>query len=233
MVNKQVSIQLAESTKENSYTITRDSLTRKLSLVSFDKCEAHLKEKGLIAPTETLSFSKVDWNPDINTDDYSNADMKKSSSVSFNLYAQNGTKIDMKLCANIKAGFNIYLKNKNQLNLTKYEEFADKGYDLYDTESPYFNDRCIRIRKTDKAVVLDDRRNNFDNVTAGCNKGCKMEKIDPKTGYMSCNCENYEPAQEVYPDFGKVFIQTLNTTNIEIALCLLEVFIYVINIFNF
>ncbi len=213
MLSNHASVQLAEVNKENSESIKKEALQNKLSTVSFEKCEIHLKHEGLIPQTESLSFSKVDWNPDINTDEFSNADMEKSSSVSFDIFTQNGTKIDIRLCQNITTEFNIFLKNEKQLNLTKYQEISDKGFNMYDSQSPYFNDRCIRIRKTDKSAVINDRRKNFDNVTAGCNKGCKMEKIDTNTKYITCNCGNYEPEQEVYPDFGKVFINTLNSIN--------------------
>ena len=72
--------------------------------------------------------------------------------------------------------------------MTKYKEFLDQGYDIYDPNSPYYTDRCIPILKNSSKTTILSRREEFDNITIECGTGCIFNGINTTTGYLNCQC---------------------------------------------
>ncbi len=94
-----LSIQLSQSDKKSKARTDKEALKNKLSIIDFSSCENFLKENGYLAKNESIVFSKTDWNPALRAE-RSNVTATKSASVSYELFAQNGTKIDMRRCSN-------------------------------------------------------------------------------------------------------------------------------------
>ncbi len=233
------SIQLASSDNLSIKNTEALALKKNISLVNFTECENYLRAKGYIEKDEVISFSKTELNPTIqeilenesntkrNNTNTTTLNMTKSSSTAFSLYTQNGKELNIGLCRDIPTKFSINLKNLDQLDMKSYDEISKLGSNMYDKETPFYNDLCIPLRSDQKEAVINDRRENYGNTTGGCKGDCIMKKINSSSGYMDCYCKNYEANQEIYPEFGKTFIDTFNKTNIHIAKCVYVVFKWV------
>ncbi len=184
-----------------------------------------MKKNGLIKPTESVSYFKTDWNSKLS--EKPNA----SNSVSYCLFAENGTKINMDLCNSTVTDIHFPIKDREQINLTLIEEYNKKGFNILDPNSNYFNDRCIPMKENDTAVTLADRRKDFKNITIQCSTGCQPGKINTTTGYFSCKCSPSNTS-EVFSNLDKIFLKTLNSSNFMIATCFKTVFTFVSFYFN-
>ncbi len=153
--------------------------------------------------------------------------MRKSPSVSFKLYSTNGSKINKSLCANTTTDLKIPLKNLDSLNLKKIDAIAKRGYEIFNSNSTYFNDRCIPIRGGDEAETIQGRRKDFQNLTFGCAGGCQFGGINTTTGYANCNCKTSSTSEEIGTKFVNKILDSFNSTNIEIMRCFKTVFSYV------
>ena len=114
-----LSIQISQSDEDSKQKAKDQALSKNLSLVDFSSCENYLKDNVYLNKSDVLFYSKTDWNPSLKVPFYSNANMTKANSVSYVIYAPNGTKINMDLCSNTTVAIGVYLNNLNSLNLTK------------------------------------------------------------------------------------------------------------------
>ncbi len=229
---KLLSIQMSSSDPKSKAQAEAEAIKNKLSIVDFSSCENFLKENGFIPKDESLTYSKTDWNPNLVYPPNDNAGMLKSSSVSYDLFAANGTKIDRKLCKDTTTDIKIPLKNIDALNLKLIDRIAGQGFDIFDPKSPYFESRCIPVVNNDIAETILGRRKEFQNLTLTCNGGCQMKGINSTTGYLNCNCNATNSASEVGVKFAKRLIDVFTRTNIEIVKCVNAVFTFVNNFLN-
>ncbi len=220
-----LSIQMSSSDPKEKKKAEAEAIKNKLSLIDFSTCEKFLKENGLIPPNESISYSKTDWNSKLDYPPSDNAGMQKGASVSYDLFAANGTKINRSLCKDTTTDIKIPLKNIDQLNLKLVDQVAKKGFNIFDTESPYFEDRCIPM--TDEAETISDRRKQYPGKTLGCKGGCKMSGINSTLGYVNCVCNTTNSDAEVGTKFAKKLLGTLTDSNIEIVKCFNTVMVYV------
>ena len=221
-----LSIQISQSDPHSKIASDAQAISKNISMIDFSDCEIYLKKNGFLSPTEVITFSKTDWNPALKTPFYDNANLTKANSVSFVLYAANGTKINMDLCSNTTVDINIHLNNLDALNMTKYNEILKKGYDLYDKDSDYFNSLCVPMRMDDKAVTINDRKEEFDNLNVTCTGGCQYQKINVSIGYLKCKCNSTDTDKEITPEFKDVILDVFNSTNFLIIECYMTTFTY-------
>jgi len=186
-----------------------------------------LKAKGLMDQNDYITYSKTDWNPLTSENYYDNANMTKTSAVSYDLYFSNRTKINLTICSNTTTDIKIPLANINDLNTTAIDYLSEKGVNAFDPNATYFTDRCIPLTTSDKEAVIGERRAEFQNLTLLCNGDCQYGGIDSSTGYVNCLCNAAEPEIEVGPVFEQKLVGWLLNTNIEISKCFNTVFSYV------
>ena len=190
-------------------------MAKNLSLIDFASCEAIFKEKGIIGQNETITFSKTDWDSSLKTNSLDNVNKTGLNSVSYILYSSKGQKLDLSVCANTTTKIQMKLQD---LNLTTNSNIT--AYDLHDVNSPYYNDRCIKIGFNESTIAtVDDKRENFDNLNYTCSGDCEFEKINTTNGYLSCDCNASISSLEVAPEYGKLILKILESTNIEILKC--------------
>ena len=208
-----------ENNKEQDISI---AIKNNLTIVNFKQCEDFLKSEGYLAQNETLYYSKVDWNAAIKSN--INENTTNTTSVSYFLYASNGTKIDRSLCSKIDTEILIPIPGFNAeiaANLTK------NGFDLTDPNSEYFSNLCIPMRENDTASTIEDRSKELNTMGLKCSAGCNYKSINLTIGYISCLCDTNGP-KESASEFGNIIINVFIESNIEIVKCWKTVFKYVI-----
>jgi len=113
------------------------------------------------------------------------------------------------------------------LNLTKYQYYADLGVNIFDPEDPYFTDRCIPIRKNSTQSTILSRRDEFSKFQLTCSPGCVLKGINITSGYMDCNCKVTDNNIKIFSEIGNKVLSIITSVNIEILKCVEAVFSYV------
>jgi len=221
--SKLLSIQVGRSDNQSMIVSEEDSINKKISIINFKECEQHLRNISYLKPTDVLTFVKTDWNPLLSTNTF-DSNITKSSGVTYKLFFANGTAVNMDLCNGTLTELKIYLNNMNSTDLDKYALMISQGIDIFDANSSYFNSLCIPMKINDTAYTVQDRREDFSNVSASCTGGCKYDGINAKNGYASCVCNSNNPDVEVKPDFVNILIGVFNETNFFIVECYTTVF---------
>ena len=181
-------------------------------MIDFSSCEQLLKDTNIINQNDTLKFSKIDWSSDTKTSSLQNENTTNLDAVSYSLYTLNGTKIDMNLCKNTTTQIQMYIGGINStLNVT--------GYNPYDVNDDYYSDICRPMSINDTSATLNDKRNSFPDLNYTCSSGCSYQQINVSTGYLSCNCNSSMANSQMAPEYGKVILDILNSTNIFILEC--------------
>lgn len=67
----------------------------------------------------------------------------------------------------------------------------EQGYDLFNSNSPIYNDVCTTFSNKDGIDVPNEIRKNeyFDKEMILCQDGCKYGGTDPITFKIKCDCE--------------------------------------------
>ena len=68
----------------------------------------------------------------------------------------------------------------------------DLGYDLFDINSPFYNDICIPFKSPEGTdVLLSDRVNSyFNNDDTSCQTNCKFSEYWMDSKYLKCECDS-------------------------------------------
>ncbi len=226
VLSKFVSIQMADSFPLALRKTEKFAIDNELSLVGFSGCEAELKKKGIIPENEVLSFTKTDWNPKMKVPPHPDTGREQSASVSYEIFTSSGTKIDKSLCE-ANTSVQLPLKNRKKYNITLYDEIVKEGFNPFDPANNYFNSRCNPLKDNDTAVVINDRRKQFANISLSCSEGCIFAGLNRTTGYVDCSCTTKDKVAEFGLKVLDSIMYMLNSANIEIIKCVKTAFKYV------
>ena len=101
----------------------------------------------------------------------------------------NKTKLNLSFCdKKIDVYIPVALSEKTK-NI--YNEINKIGYDLFDIDSPFYNDICIPFNSPEGTdVLLSDRVNSyFYNDDTSCQSNCKFSEFLKESQYLKCECD--------------------------------------------
>ena len=192
--------------------------TNKLSVIDLGQCENLLKKHYHINENISLiiiKFEKV-------------SDKSSERSLQYEVYEPfNKTKLNLSICDNITIDIYIpvILSEKTQ-NL--FNELKDLGYDLFDINSPFYQDICTPYKSSDGTdVPLTDRINSYyNNEETSCQSNCKFSEYLMESQYLKCDCDiinteintqetNKFSAKSIYQSFFNV----LKYSNYKVLKC--------------
>jgi len=128
----------------------------------------------------------------------------------------------MNLCKNKTTEIQMHI---NGLNIT---DLNITDYNPYDINDDYYSDLCRPMSKNETSATLNDKRGSFPDTNYTCSKDCSYQNIKPSTGYLSCMCDASLANNQIAPEYGKVMLDILNSTNILIIECYKTFLIFVI-----
>ena len=157
--------------------------TNKFSVINLGKCGSLLKKHYNINENISLILMKYERVGNISSE----------RSLQYEVYEPyNKTKLNLSVCDNENINIDIYipvtLSEKTQ-NL--FDELKEMGYDLFDINSPFYNDICTPYKSTDGTdVLLSDRVNSyFYNDDTSCQSNCKFSDYLMESNYLKCECD--------------------------------------------
>jgi hypothetical protein len=152
-----------------------------ISSIDLGRCESILKTKYNL-----LNESLIILKADIKDKDSS------STYVQYEIYHPHTLeKLNMSLCKEVTIVINSPVNLKDQA-IALYESLNKSGYNLFDTNDPFYTDVCTpytTVNGTD--IIIQDRQNQiysiFGNVTL-CQNECTFESFNTTTEKAKCNC---------------------------------------------
>jgi hypothetical protein len=111
----------------------------------------------------------------------------ETNKTTFKLYFNNNSEIDVE-----KIYKDYYINVHSKILISNESKFIyDKGYDVYNINSEFFNDICtIFSDENGKDVYLEDRFNDFFvDGNEICGDNCSYSGMDVKNSYINCYCK--------------------------------------------
>jgi len=155
--------------------------TNKFSVIDLGECEDLLKDHYHINKNGSLLIMKFEKITNISSE----------RALQYEIYnPYNKEKLNLSICINttIDVYTPIILSEKLK-NL--YEDLKYMGYDLFDINSPFYQDICTPYTTNDGTdVSLTDRVNYyFNNEETVCQSNCKFSKYLVDSQYLKCECD--------------------------------------------
>ena len=192
--------------------------TNNFSIIDLGECQNILKEYYHINKNVSLliiKFEKV-------------TDVSYERSLQYEVYEPyNKTKLNLSICNNMTIDIYIPVILSEELQ-NLYEELKDMGYNLFDINSPFYQDICTPYKSSNGTdVPLTDRINFFyNNEETSCQSNCKFSDYMMESKYLKCNCDiqNSEINTEETTKFSaksiyQSFFSVLKYSNYKVLKC--------------
>ena len=224
-------IHLLASTINVKFQITtledQKKLTNDLSSIDLLDCEIHLKSHYNLEEEDDLIVFKMD--------------IKKENSirtyVEYEIYEPiNITLLDLSICkqTNMIINIPVYLDKETKY---LYDSLNNSGYDLFNSEDPFYNDICTPYTSTNFTdIILTDRKNIIfvnNGNKALCQANCTLTEYDVYNDRAICQCPTQNNTEKPdlndaeYSEYGLIeenFLKPIKNSNFKVLKCFSLVF---------
>jgi len=198
--------------KEENYTIILKPIDENVEEstvnIDFSECKEKLEQKYPNKKFRILQINLINSNENCLNDQ-----------VEYKIFDEDGQQIELSACKDLTIKVRYQIKNASKLNIPKILELAEKGIDIFDIKSEFFNDICYPYYDddSDSDMILYDRVSDIYQNYSLCGKDCKYDSfnIDKLTAYCNCkvkqeistdleegNFQSYIKAPFLYSNFG-------------------------------
>ena len=159
-----------------------------LSIIYLNECEALLLDYYNLTNDTILYIIGID-SPNKNTSYVVNV-------YNYGVFLESGYQLDhLKVCKDSKITISSPIKDSSSIKLDEASYFSDLGYgyDIYDKNNSFYNDRCAPASIDGNDITLSDRVKDFypSNYNL-CNDSCKYNSTDLVNQRFICICDlNY------------------------------------------
>ena len=204
------------------------------SILNLTECEAILKKKYGVPEEEQLMIIKGDLIEQL-SDEY------LGNNVEYQMFSTSlGCFLPLDEC--VKKGSTVTVTNplitENLVTQfqSKISAVVSNGYDVFDSESPFYNDVCSPFtNENGNDVLLDERRSDYFSEHLNlCEQGCTFVGYNITLKTYTCNCpiktsigqkfEKSEEYESVNKEMPENFYKKHKNSNIEIFKCASQVF---------
>ena len=120
-------------------------------------------------------------------------------------------------------------------NRESYQSVADNGYNVFDYESPFYNDICAPFtNENGNDVLLEDRRKDYFNEKLNlCEEGCQFVEYSISSNTITCKCNTKSAPGETSKEYTSLESKKMpenfkdyisKRSNIEVFKCSSQVF---------
>ena len=159
------------------------------SVLDISECSNLLKKKYGISDEEDLMVIKGDLLKEYNeilgtSTEYQLFSTSLGAFLPLNDCEEKGTTVSISNPFNIGSIFSSSFQSKTT------QSVVDNGYNVFDANSPFYNDICTPFtNENGNDVLLDARRNDYYNEKLNlCENGCIFERYDTNTNMYTCRC---------------------------------------------
>ena len=173
--------QITTSENDKDYLDENNNKSNKFSKIDLGDCENLLKEHYHINKNTSLIIVKFEKMTNISTD----------RALQYEVYDPfDRKKLNLSICQNTSIDIYVPIILSNELQ-NLYNDLKDKGYDLFDEKSAFYQDICTPFKSPNGTdVLLVDRYNYyFNNNETLCQSNCKFSDYLITTQYLKCECD--------------------------------------------
>ena len=210
--------QITTTDKEKNSLDKKNNNNDQISKIDLGECENILKDQYHIDRNVSLIIVKFEKVKNISLERI----------IQYEVYHPfNKSKLDLSLCGNNKINIYTPVELSDQL-LNLYNELKNKGYDLFNINSPFYQDICTPFKSPNGTdVPLSDRINYYyNNNETLCQSNCKFSDYNIETKLLKCECDttNSEIDTKIIKKFTKKtiyqsFYDTFKFSNYKVLWC--------------
>ena len=183
-------------------------------------------------PPETINALKNNFGLDLNNDkiyvlitEYLQNDLNSAvKDFDYKIFLENGTLLNINEDIYVEVYLPLVDLNSARYNYSVY--FSEQGYDIYNKNDKFYNDKCTPAYLNDNDITIKDRRNDiYPNLTL-CQENCNYKGFNIEEKRIICDCninvnKNYTKKNDNFleEDNGNFFNYFLDNINYEILKC--------------
>ncbi len=194
----------------NNYTIqiydSQNNLNKKISktIELGENCENIIRKENFLSKEDKIIILIIDNN--------------KENEFSYEVYNEKGEKLDISSCNKITL---INPIDESILDLSKIKNIQKLGYDVFDEESPIYNDKCISLSVNGNDMIIEDRKDDVYNFINPCLKDCNYRNFDEINNLIYCICKLKFENSNINDDINKenLLISTYKKINLRPISC--------------
>jgi hypothetical protein len=202
------------SNKNNDIALKND-----LSIVLSENCTKQLqKEYGI---EDSLIILKTEYDSSMNLDNLDDPNI--SNSVNYKVFDPNTREeLNTNICDSYPIRVKTKIKVPKLINFPYYKEMKDQNIDIYDINSPAFNEICVYHIDTETGfdtTVNWRRKFYYQNISVICaDSNCTYAGLDDE-GYVNCDCYYLTPDDELTSDFESYVLNEVSVWNFDVIYC--------------
>ena len=199
-----------------------DQKDSELSNIDLGECEEILKKKYCKAENDSLIMLKFDIKPENET----------STFVHYKVYStRDKLYLELKECSGNNVIINVPIELSSEIEEI-YEFLSQSGYNIFDSNSSFYNDICASFTtKNGTDILLYDRRMDIYRTTLNislCQEGCDFKSYSVETKKATCDCYSQkkdlsiEDLSDIKFDKNQMiedFYQTIQNSNFRVLKC--------------
>ena len=172
---------------------------KNISYIDFGECETKLKKQNNI---DYLLIVKFDAK--LNNSSLTNVQYKVYDPLT-------KRELDLSICSNDKINIDIPMILVGE-SRDLYQNFSSLGYDILNTNDPFYNDICTTFSSSEYTdVILSDRRRAYYNENLIlCEEGCEYSSYDLDNNLVRCKCY---PKNDVEDDIKVIHFEKENLSS--------------------
>ena len=147
--------------------------------IDFLDCEKTLRNRNNLKSDDNLTVVLIELNK--------NNDKSLTQQIEYEVF-YNTTKLDLSICNNDKIIIYYDVKNSSLIDLEKTLKYSNLGIDIFNINSPFFNDICYPYDENNSDMILKDRISIIYQNYSICDDNCDYEKFNLETLLITCKC---------------------------------------------
>ena len=153
-----------------------------------------------------------------------NSESKTSSltnNLNYYVYSQDGQKLDLSLCSDVKIAVYNTISSDNSINLDLINDLSNEGINLFDINDNFYQDRCFPYKLNGNDVTTKDRRDDIYSNVSICEVGCSFIEYNQEYNRVQCDCSIKTKMEETIPikQNNNFFTSFNNQINYELFKC--------------
>ena len=201
------SIQVIQTTlKDVDYNKNKN-----ISSIYLGECENILKEHYNLNKFSPLTIVLLESKSEIDT---------LIHSIEYNIYDQNGNKLDKSLCDNLKINLYYALDEDKTIDIDLIYYLQNNHYDLFNLSSDFYRERCLGFNYEENDIVIKDRINRIYPIVSVCDSGCYLIDYNDENKRSKCSCYIFNKENEKVKNETKNLFKILESQiNYELFIC--------------
>ena len=110
------------------------------------------------------------------------------NTLNYYIYSQNGEKLDLSLCSDIKISVYNTIRDNGTVNIDLIKLLTNEGINLFDINDIFYQDRCFPFGLNGNDVTINDRIKDIYYNISICESKCDFLEYNEVNKRVECDC---------------------------------------------